>query len=162
VGFVSYMEDIQQAKDSLRIEIRDVKADLERGVTQQRQAVERAKALVRAAERLVETIDTNVGYYLSLATDPSVELVDMIEGLRSTKRQLEAEVAQRSSVVRELRAEQSRLDEQINTLKVERDAARKEARQASRDFELLAAANQAAAYDMYSSPEQIRRLKPNA
>jgi chromosome segregation ATPase len=162
MGFVSYMEDIQQAKDSLQAEIRSVALDREKAASDAHRALARAQALVRAAERLVGTIDSNMSYYLSLATDPSVELVDMVDELQQTKRKLEQDVKQRSCTVIELRTREAQLTQQIRTLKIERDTAKKDARRRDRDFERLAALNPSAAYELYSSPDHIARLKPDA
>jgi len=162
VGFASYLEDIQTAKDALRAEIHAVGVVQTANGTEHRQLAERAASLVRAAERLACAIDSRIEYYLTLATDPSVELVDLIETLDRTKRELETEVAVRTRAVHQLRVTEQELRSKIKQQHQEVLAAKKAARRSERAFERLAAENPAAAYDLYSSAEQIRRHKPNA
>lgn len=116
---------------------------------------------MRAAQRLVAAVDARIDYYLGLASDPAVELVDMVADLRRQKAELEVEVKSKATEVGVLRAKEQDLTQKLRSMRAELDRAKKEQRRANRAFDALAHDNLAAAIEMYSTPDRIRQHKPD-
>jgi chromosome segregation ATPase len=153
MGFASYLEDI---RDRLLENVSSINAALEQKNASETRA--QAKALLVACERVLDSINC----HLDIATDPQVNLAFEVTELEGQQRRLQVSVALLEGEKERLRVAIEQLQQDKHTLMVQLKQLRKENRKKDEEFDALAKGNMAAAYDRYTTPERMKKMKPNA
>jgi len=142
MGYASYLEDIVQRLNS---DLGKIKGE----ITANKVATERQRDYVKALLNQCERTLTQV---LNLVTDPRLDTTFGALTLKQENEKLTEKLKSRDARIRKQNRDLSEMEGEL----IETKRANKKLR---RDLEF--AQNPGKFYDKYSTPEQIRRFKPN-
>lgn len=154
MGWVSYLEDISER-------LTDDLARLDKLVAPDGTAPVNVWVEVRTvfAKALITVRDLR--QHLDLATDPEVDLSARIIQLERENRRLKQELDGKSSGSRELEVKVTTLTGQLADAKSRARESEKHNRKLQAQLAQAHTTNPAGVYDAYSTPDRIKRHKPN-
>jgi small-conductance mechanosensitive channel len=142
MGYASYLEDIVQRLNS---DLGKIKTE----INAKKAASEKQRDYVRA---LLNQCERTLTQLLNLVTDPELDTTFGALELKEEIKKLTEKVKSRDAKVR-------RLNRELSEMEGELIEARRSNKKLKKDLDF--AQNPGKFYDQYSTPEQIRKLKPN-
>jgi septal ring factor EnvC (AmiA/AmiB activator) len=155
MGWVSYFEDdferLQEHISSVEVLLQDEAVASDIRLKSALKAVMEAKGLLAVARE-----------HLDLATSPELNIAYELNECRRKISHLEAELAAARQESEKLRREAALQSARLGAAKEHVSQITKEKRRVEKKFEEMAHKDFGAAVDAYTSPEMIKRHKPNA
>ena len=155
MGYASYLEDIHERLSRDLVSFRRI---VEAPDTSGLEAKRKAQSLLNACEGVLKEIER----LQELVKDPRFDLAYEVTQLDEERRELEAEISQLKLKRDRALAHAHRLEGESKGLRRKVRRLERESAQKDEQYEKLLRTNPDAAYELYSSEDQIKKGKRNA